>query len=404
MRPSESRPILTKSTCVDSSIRNNAKSGKKLLSKSSKPTSGTISSPPKAAIAIANVKKEEVHRRHNPLNDIHRRRSGDATSSESTRLWTAQDVESEAASQSSEKTVRIDVRMGDRVAELERALVTTREEQKAMREELEKARQLSRKDQDTIDELRRQNAYARQDTPESPTATTSEHKDGGNEHDGPRGREDSQKEPSFSKNSQASDEDTLRQNYDLRYKLAQLQEQLVAQDVAYHDNIDRALSRGDAEWNELRMQLHDTEKQSQERLKQLLSLKSSISSLTRTDSQTTDSELVDSFTHLFNRIREWIISNFRRSQMDAGNLPVETIKALRSLTPAFVSIEKADRLALFQALISHALMQVLEEPLIVGTPRAGPLTALRSFAESIQSSGSEYREYRDGELVEAGEE
>jgi hypothetical protein len=97
---------------------------------------------------------------------------------------------------------------------------------------------------------------------------------------------------------------------------------------------------------------------------------------------------------LFNRIREWVISNFRRTKTDTTQLPPVTVKALRSLTPAYESIEKSDRLSLYQALVTNALMQVLEEPIVVGLPHTGPLAAIRSFAESIQDTGPEYREWR----------
>lgn len=287
--------------------------------------------------------------------------------------------------------------MAHRVAELERALVIAKEEQEAMKEALGKARQRSHEDQDTIDDLHEQSNHTRQGTPDTPTTTASAREsDAKEDPTSLRGIDDLKalETPVESRSRRLSHDDAQRQNYDLRYKLAQLQEQLVSQDVHYRNNLDRTLSHGDAEWNELRMRLHATEKESQERLQHLLLLKSSISSLTRTDSQITDSELLDQFTQLSNRIREWVITNFRRTKMVAGSLPPETVKALKSLTPAFETIENADRLALFQALVAEALMQILKEPLVVGLPHADHFAALHSFARNIQSHGPEYREWR----------
>jgi hypothetical protein len=373
------------------------KSGKKLLSKTSKPTSSTISSPPKAAIATSAPKKEEVHRRRNALNDILRRRSGEEAPTGNDRIASNHNVEPRVTSQPSKEAAAIDVRMADRVAELERALVIAREEQESLREDLEKARKQSQEDQDTIDSMREQSRHSRQATPESPTTTTRSRDSYVKVDDNPsRNNSDSKALDSSveSRNRRQSHDDVQRQNYDLRHQVAQLQEQLVSQDVNYRNGFDRAHSHGDSEWNELRMRLHATEKESSERLQQLLLLKSSISSLTRSDSQITDSELVDLFTHLFNRIREWVISNFRRTKMVAGNLPAETIKALKALTPVFESIENADRLALFQALIADALMQILRESLVVGMPHTDHFAALQSFARSIESHGPQYREWR----------
>src|SRR5207253_2342420 len=110
-------------------------------------------------------------------------------------------------------------------------------------------------------------------------------------------------------------EDLIEQNYELRGKLAELEQQLVEQDALYRAKIDRELSKGQEEWNELTGRLHHSEKESQERLQQLLDLKHSISALTRMESQVTDSELAERMDQLYHRIREWIISNFRRTKL-----------------------------------------------------------------------------------------
>jgi hypothetical protein len=374
--------------------RLNVKGGKKLLSKTTKPSSSAISSPPKAAIAVSSAKKDEVHRRRNPLNDMLRRRSGEgATASASDTPSAIQNIEPGTASQSSGEAAGVDVRMADRVAELERALVIAREEQNVLKKELEKAREHSHEEQNTV----QQHHQTHQDASYAPTFALTERIRDTQDHAGLSGVEDSLRPLDTPKDHHSRDqstEDILQQNHDLRYKLARIQDQLASQEITFRNNLERALSNRDGEWNELRSRLHVTEKESQERLQQLLSLKSSISSLTRSDSQTTDSELADSFTQLSNRIREWVISNFRRSKMDAGDLPVETVNALRSLTPTYELIEKTDRLALYQGLVSSALMQVFEEPLVVGLPPAGPLATIRLFAEGIQDKGSEYREWR----------
>jgi hypothetical protein len=370
------------------------KGGKKLLSKTSKPTSSTISSPPKAAIAGSNAKKDEVQRHRNPLNDILRRRSGDDTVAGSDTP--TQDV-ALGTTRPSEAAAGTDVRMAERIAELERALNVAREEQHVMREELGKIKQFRHAERDASGDTPRQLGYTNLNTQDFLAHESSKRGKGIDHHDGSPGSKESLEVPQMPNHQLHSDQSMdaiLRQNSDLRHKVAQLEQQLGPPEVAYHSNPERVQSHREAEWNELRSRLHMTEKESQERLHQLLLLKSSISSLTRPESQITDSELADSFIHLSNRVREWVISNFRRSKMDAENLPPETIKTLKLLTPAYASIEKTDRLALYQALVSSAMMQVFEEPLVVGLPHTGSLSAIRSFAESIQGSGSDYREWR----------
>lgn len=280
------------------------------------------------------------------------------------------------SSLTSEETV--DARLGDRVAELERALVLAKGEQDSLKEELEKTRSQAEAEQDTIEDLRHQLAETHQNAESAPRHVSSEH-----------GRDNWP--------SDRPDEEIFRQNYELRYRIVQLQEQLSAQDAQYRERAERSpSSHGESEWNELRSRLHATEKESQERLQQLLSLKSSISSLTRVDSQVTDSELTVSFSQLANCVREWVITNFRRSKLDLDGIPPETVQALMSIAPDYALVTSTDRLALYQAIVSSALMQVFEEPIFVGIPRTGPLVAVRECAMIIRDTGAEaqYGEWR----------
>jgi hypothetical protein len=273
--------------------------------------------------------------------------------------------------------------MVDRVAELERSLVSAREEHKALQRELLKARRISYKDQDMHEE-------PHHCTPDSPEAVANERGNAANTGESLSGANGNM-EPL---RRFMGPHDEILRIYDSRHKLAQPQLQVASRDASHHDILDHPVSDGSDELRELRIRLHETERESQERLQQLLSLKSSVASLTRVDSQVTDSDMADALKQIFNRVREWVISNFRRTKMDVGSLPVETLKALRLLTPAFETIEKTDRLALLQALVVDAMMSVLEEPLMVGLARAGPLSAIRAFAEGIRNESSEYCEWR----------
>jgi hypothetical protein len=266
----------------------------------------------------------------------------------------------------------IDIRMAHKVAELERALAVAREEQGALRKDLADVRERRQADQDTIQRLEHQLGPTHRSGSEAPSRASSGHW---------RDSEDDE------------DEDVVRQNHELCYKLGQRQEQLASEDALHHDDPVRPSSPEGTE--DLRLRLHATEKESQERLRQLLSLKSSISSLTRTDPQVTDGELVDSFSQLANRIREWTISNFRRSKMESNNVPPETSTILRSIMPDFESLAATDRLAFFQAITANALMQIFQEPLIVGISSVGEIGNIRSFAGRLQYLGlTEFSEWR----------
>jgi hypothetical protein len=359
------------------------KSGKKLLSKNPKPAPNPISSPPKVAIAAATAKKDEVHRRRNPLNDILRRKSGEAVVAGNNTGALVKHAELDHVPDSGYEAAGVDARMVARVAELERALATAKEEQSSMREELGRAKSL------------RHQPCASSGAEEHSRGTTEDLEEYLDAQDSQQTHE----APQDHHSPGPSPDNILRQNHSLRHKLTRLQDQLAAQDIAHSNNLERTPPNNNnnnnkSDWNNLRSRLHNTEKESQERLQQLLSLKSSISSLTRTSSQATDSELRELFTQLHNRIREWVVSNFRRTKMDAASLPPETVKALKALTPAFESVETTERLALYQGLVSNAMMRVFTEPLLVGLSHVGPQAAIRGFAESIEGHGAEYREWR----------
>jgi len=183
-------------------------------------------------------------------------------------------------------------------------------------------------------------------------------------------------------------------NHDLHLKVARLEDQLKSQEAIHQSMLEHVKSHNEIEWNELISRLHATEKESQERLQQLLSLKSTISSLTRMDSQATDSELSDALSQLGNRVREWVISNFRRTRLDLSNIPQETREALKAVSLNYQDIDSGDRLALYQALVSSAMMQIFCEPVYVGLPETGVLASLRHLAAYIYESSADYRDWR----------
>ena len=275
-----------------------------------------------------------------------------------------------------------DVKAAERVGELERSLAIAREEHHAMREELEKVKQHGKVYRETIEDYRRQlsGTYTHSPRPSSPpaTATMIDY-----EEDVPRRR-----------SSTKHHEDLIDENYDLRRKVADLQNQLVEQHSLFSARLDQSVSRRDSEWNDLAGRLHHSEKESQERLQQLLDLKHSISALTRMENQVTDSELAERIDQLHYRIREWVISHFRRAKLNFSTVSKDTARALQGICLDPESITSVDRLPFYQAVIASALMHVFREPICLGLPETGPLAPIRQLAAYIHDSGSSYREWR----------
>ncbi|KAF2105332.1 hypothetical protein BDV96DRAFT_376991 [Lophiotrema nucula] len=369
---------------------------KRPLNKTSRPAKAPspsrISTPPKAALASSSKpKKDEVHRRKNPFHEMLLHKSGKEPSSSIPSIQDEnedghdQDPHSERqhtrnTSIESIKSIT-ESRVADHVAELERALAVARAEQDALREELDKVRQHGVVYRETIEDYRRQlnDAYHHNHSH-------------GSRSESPIIEYEEEVEPHRRRSRQR--EELIEQNYELRSKLADLQEQYVAQDAAYRHRLDQQMSTRDSEWSELTVRLHHSEKESQERLQQLLDLKHSISALTRMESQVTDSELAERIDQLYHRVREWVISNFRRTKLDFVNVSKDTLKALGSITSEPASIDSTDRLAFYQSIVSSYIMQLFREPICIGLPETGPLAPIRQLAAYIHDAGSDYREWR----------
>ncbi|EUC48217.1 hypothetical protein COCMIDRAFT_23937 [Bipolaris oryzae ATCC 44560] len=189
---------------------------------------------------------------------------------------------------------------------------------------------------------------------------------------------------------QRESEELVRQNHELRCRVAQLEDQLMYPNSARQDS-DQPKSPGQV--GDLKLRLDAAEKESQERLQQIVSLKSSISSLTRVQSQVTDSDLVVSLSELANRVREWTISNLRRTKLNLENLPKETEETVCKLYPQYRNgVQGADKFALYQAIISTSLMPIFETPLVFGLPTS--LASIQSFSNEVQDSGPAYSEWK----------
>ncbi|KAL5416990.1 hypothetical protein PMIN06_002903 [Paraphaeosphaeria minitans] len=362
----------------DLSSRLGVRRSKTTTARPSKLSDPPINAPPKAALATARRFNDMLHPRSSKERERARRVSDSAAIRTEATVAALNEGNGPSEDGPSDPAAQ-------RIAELEQALATAWDEQKTMKEELAKLRGLVQVYPETIEEYQRTLASAYVQSPPGafppdprPASARS------NSHGDESAPRRSMNQPR---------EDHSEQNEILRTKIAQLQEQLVTQEATYQSLLEHRISRAEAEWDELTVRLHSTEKESGERLQQLLALKTAFSSLTRVESQVTDNELSDTFSQLSNRIREWVISNFRRAKMNLNDLPQDTAEVLQATFPSYMSIDPANRLALFQAIVSNTLMSVFGELLFVGLPEKGPLANLRQIANLIQDTAG-YQNWR----------
>ncbi|KAF2281476.1 uncharacterized protein EI97DRAFT_463800 [Westerdykella ornata] len=345
-------------------------------------SSSTISTPPKAAIASVQAKKEDIHRRKNPFQRMLRQnesrsRSCDGpngpdpdifTSAMSRRhLQDGRDASTDAQVKGNDYP-----KTKERAADLVEALAAAKAEIDALKAELERARHYNPAygdpatgDKTAVDAPWLPSKYPQPDIVSSPGRSLN-----------------------------GADASLLEQNYELRQQVTLLEKQLTEQDAMYRAKLDRHMHSRRAEWEELTARLHYAEKESRERLQQLRDLKQSISRLMKADSQITDGELVEGVDKLYHRIREWVVSNFRRSKLTYDQVPAEGAKVLDRIYPAYRQLKPSDRLPLYQSIVAHALREIFEENVVLGLPASGPLAPIRQLATCIQGAGSEFGDWR----------
>jgi hypothetical protein len=265
----------------------------------------------------------------------------------------------------------------DRIVGLERALKLAEEEKEALRDELERVKHHGQVYLGAVDSY----TGARALSPGNSSRRSSTEME--YEMETPPRRSISAKR-----------EEAIEQNYELRDKVIELREQLVEQEAIFKARLEQRFHSRELDWNELTRRLHHAEKESQDRLRQLLDLKQSISALTRMESQVTDSELAETAEQLFHRIREWIIMNFRRIKLVPGSARRDVAESFEAIYPRYSAMNPSDRLPFYQSIIANALMHIFRENVCVGLPTSGPLASLRQVAAYVREAGPEYRAWR----------
>ncbi|KZM20938.1 hypothetical protein ST47_g7957 [Ascochyta rabiei] len=383
---------------TDLSSRLSVKRGGKLISKTLGKSSSapSVSALPKAAVGASKVKKDEVQRRKNSFHKMLRASSKEkdsarpvplidpAPSASQTHDSHSNHVDSLAANAAvSAENGRISKLErthgpGDvHLTELEKALAATQAETAALKQELERVKQDA---QASVEISRYQAAEAHQNATREFAMTVE--------------NEAHEVDCKLQHQHHQCDEELMNQNHDLRYRLVEPQDQHMAQSA-------RQLPtpmHNEENWEALTLRLHEAEKESHSRLQQLLLLKSSISSLTRTDSQVADSELAEAFAQLANRVREWVVSNYRRTKMNLVDAPSATTELLKSIKTDYEEIIATDKLALYQAIVSRFLMRIFDELVVFGMPGWGMYAGVRAFSAKIQNAGAEFCEWRRATL------
>lgn len=331
---------------------------------SPKSSTNTVGASPKPTTAVPKAKQERMLRHSHLIHDIPGHEQGTGTESRKSPICLRR-LNSDPRAQHTPREIQ-ETRDASKIHHLERMLTLADEELRMLRKELDGTRAEIRGDffatetfspeQDATGQSRQSSSFRISDTEQM------------------RG---------YGQN--------LHPNHETRHRITASEGRSIERDFEEHSD---QLARNEAQWNELRHHLRLTEKESQERLHQLILLKAEISSLTRIEPQITDGELVDSLVHIASRVREWVVTNFRRSRLVLREASPEVKETLISTIGRFETDRTVNKFALCQAVIGSIITKILQEPLIFGLPETGPFAGFKECIAALRSSGPAYDSWR----------
>lgn len=159
----------------------------------------------------------------------------------------------------------------------------------------------------------------------------------------------------------------------LEEEVDELQSQLEEEE---HEHEQQALqfkteaeSRINALASEARSRTHDNNNLQ----KQLVELKRSVSTATRTSPQVSDTTFRQEMEILQHEVQNWVVNNFRRAKLDATPdelcekiEQVTEMKQYERLKPIYETFDAAVKLPIYQATVACFMMEIFEEPFLYG--------------------------------------
>ncbi|KAI9665851.1 MAG: hypothetical protein M1821_003785 [Bathelium mastoideum] len=182
--------------------------------------------------------------------------------------------------------------------------------------------------------------------------------------------------------------------------LDSLKERWLERDEMWKHEWERKAAEVLEERDELREKLHTMQKVAQvrgeegeEARRQLLDLKQSISTSTRVQNQVTDHEFGDIMSGLNNEIQNWIVHSFRKSKNNLSNLSSVLRDSIKQVLPLYERVMSSSRLVFYQAFMVDRLMEIFNAPFF-GLPEHGPLNHADALIDYLEDPSSEYTQWR----------
>lgn len=181
---------------------------------------------------------------------------------------------------------------------------------------------------------------------------------------------------------------------ELQHKLAGAEAQLADRDSVWIEELEREKRERMVERNALAEQLHAAEKEANDRRRQLLDLKQNISAITRTESQVTDSELAERMEQLFNRIRGWIVSNYRRSKLQTDTISEDAAGIIATIAPDHAALPGHAKIHLYSGIVAKITTRIVNGDFLWDLPGEGAISHIRGAMEIFKDTTPAFQHWR----------
>ena len=153
----------------------------------------------------------------------------------------------------------------------------------------------------------------------------------------------------------------------------ELQSQLEGQEQETHQTIQRLKIEMEARLSAMASEARSRSQDHNNLQKQLVDLKKSVSTSTRTSAQVSDTTFTQEIGILQHEVQNWVVNNFRRVKLEATveelcrkiELVTESNQYER-LKPVYQKFDAAVKLPIYQSTVACFMMEIFEEPFLFG--------------------------------------
>ena len=156
-------------------------------------------------------------------------------------------------------------------------------------------------------------------------------------------------------------------------EMDELQSQLEGQEEEYQRSIAQLQNEAEARLNAMANEARSRTQDASNLQKQLVELKKSVSTSTRTSAQVSDSTFGQQMELLQHEVQNWVVNNFRRVKVELSAEElcmriklVTEAKQYERLKPIYEAFDSAIKLPIYQATVACFMMEIFEEPFLFG--------------------------------------